>query len=388
MTTLLSPISLACLGLALSTLAVLQAAEPAAPYRVYLGTYTGGAGESKGIYTFTFNPATGEASPVTLAAEVTNPTFLALHPNRRALYSVSEIANFAGGKTGAVSAFAIAPESGALTLLNQQPSGGAGPCHLEVDHSGRCLLVANYSGGTVAAFPLAAEGRIEAVGTLMPHAGHSVHPQRQTKPYAHFIAPSPDNRFALACDLGADRVFVYALDAAKAGLAPHDPPSAALAPGAGPRHLAFHPNGRFALVVNELNSTVTSFAWDAARGTLKEIQSVPTLPAGFTNTSTTAEIEVHPNGRFVYASNRGHDSLAVFALDADTGQLSLVEIVPTGGKTPRCFSIGPDGKHLFAANQGSGNVVVFALDPATGRLRSIGKSVPVPSPVCVKFLAQ
>lgn len=388
---MVSPFSLlplACLGLALGTLASLRAAEPATAYRVYVGTYTGGTAAAKGIYSFTFDPVTGEPGPVTLAAEVANPTFLALHPNHRALYAVSEIADFAGGRTGAVSAFTIAPESGALTLLNQQPSGGAGPCHLDVDHTGRCLFVANYSGGSVAAFPLAADGRLGAATTLRAHQGSSVHPQRQTKPYAHFITASPDNRFTLACDLGADRVFVYALDAARGTLAPHDPPAATLAPGAGPRHLAFHPNGRCVFVVNELNSTVTSFAWDAARGTLKEIQSVPTLPAGFTNASTTAEIEVHPNGRFLYASNRGHDSLAVFAVNADTGRLTFVEHVPSGGKTPRCFGIGPGGKHLFAANQGSGNVVVFALDPSTGRLKTTGKSVPVGSPVCVKFLPQ
>lgn len=380
--------NLACAALALGTTKALPAADVAAPYRVYLGTYTGAAAGSKGIYSFTFDPVTREASPATLATEAANPSFLAVHPNRSLLYAVSETAGFRGGKTGAVSSFAIAPDTGGLTLLNQQPSGGAGPCHLEVDPTGRCLLVANYSGGTVAAFPLAADGRIEPASQIVAHAGRSVHPQRQTKPYAHFITTSPDHRFALACDLGADRVFVYALDAAKAALTPNDPPAASLAPGAGPRHLAFHPGGRFAFVVNELNSTVTSFAWDAGRGTLKDIHTVSTLPAGFTNSSTTAEIEVHPNGRFVYASNRGHDSLAVFAVETGTGRLNLVEIVPSGGKTPRCFSIGPDGRNLFVANQASGSVAIFELDPATGQLKPSGKSVAVASPVCVKFLAQ
>ena len=385
MATFRSPMNLACAALALSTPAALPAADAAAPYRVYLGTYTGGAAGSKGIYSFTFNPATHVASPATLATEAANPAFLAVHPRRQVLYAVSEMAGFRGGQTGAVSAFAIGTDSGVLTLLNQQASGGAGPCHLEVDPSGRCLLVANYSGGTVAAFPLAADGRIEPASQIVAHAGRSVHPQRQNKPYAHFITPSPDGRFALACDLGADRVFVYTLDAAKASLMPNDPP-AALAPGAGPRHLAFHPSGRFVFVVNELNSTVSSFAWDATRGTLNAIQTVPTLPAGCTNANTTAEIEVHPNGQFVYASNRGHDSVAVFAVEAATGRLNPVEIVPSGGKTPRCFSIAPDGRHLFVANQASGSVGVFELDSATGRLKATGQSVSVASPVCIKFL--
>ncbi len=352
--------------------------------RVYVGTYTGS--KSKGIYTLRMNLGTGALTAPELAAEATNPTFLALHPSRRFLYAVGEIGNFAGKRSGAVSAFAIDPESGKLTPLTQQPSGGAGPCHVSVDKAGKNLLVANYSGGSVAVLPLGEDGRLAEPSEFIQHKGTGPNPRRQEGPHAHSINLDPAGRFAFACDLGLDKVLVYRFDPAQGKLAPNDPPAASVAPGAGPRHLAFHPNGRFAYVINEMASTVTAFAYDAARGILTEIQSLSALPAGFTGENTTAEVQVHPSGRFLYGSNRGHDSIAIFAIDAETGKLTAAGHQSTRGRNPRHFGIDPAGAYLVAANQDSASLVVFRIDPKTGGLDPTGITAEVPNPVCVKFL--
>jgi 6-phosphogluconolactonase len=352
---------------------------------VFLGTYTGT--RSKGIYATHLDLASGRPTTPLLAAEVANPSFLAIHPNRRFLYAVGELGSFAGRKnTGGVSAFAIAPDTGKLTLLNQQPSGGGGPCHVTVDATGKCVLVANYGGGSVAVLPVQEDGRLGEATAFIQHRGSSVNPRRQEGPHAHGIYLDRPNRFAWVPDLGLDQVLVYRFDAAKGTLTPNEPPFARLAPGSGPRHLAFHPKGAFAYVINELLSTMTVFAADLERGTLSEVQTLPTLPADFTGQSTTAEVEVHPSGRFLYGSNRGHDSLAVFSIDEQKGTLALLEHVPTQGKTPRNFGIDPTGRYLLAANQGSDNVVVFHVDAGTGRLKPAGHSIEVGAPVCVKFL--
>lgn len=355
-------------------------------FLVYIGTYTGG--KSKGIYVSRFDSVGGRLGAPELAAEAVSPSFLAVHPNRRFLYAANESGDFAGKKSGAVSAFIIEPNSGKLTPLNQQPSGGDGPCHVAVDKAGKSLLVANYGGGSVEALPIKPDGSLDAPTSFIQHRGSSADKQRQQGPHGHFITTDAANRFALACDLGLDKVVVYKFDPANSSLAANDPPSASLAPGSGPRHLAFHSSGRFAYVINEMKCTMTAFSYVAERGELKEIQNPSTLPPGETMKPnySTAEVEAHPSGKFLYGSNRGHDSIVVFATDPATGKLSYVENVSTQGRTPRSFGIDPTGNFLLAANQDSENVVVFRIDQNTGRLAATGTSIEVGKPVCVVFV--
>jgi 6-phosphogluconolactonase len=275
--------------------------------------------------------------------------------------------------------------TGKLTQLNRQPSGGRGPCHVVVDTTGRCALAANYSSGSVAALPIGPDGKLRPAASVIQHKGSSVNKRRQTGPHAHSINLDSANRFAVAADLGADKVFVYQFDPAKGTLKPHAPPATRLAPGAGPRHFAFHPSGKFAYVINELDSTVTTFAFDAKKGTLAKTSTLSTLPPDFKGFNSTAEVQVHPSGKFLYGSNRGHDSLAVFAIDGKTGKLTPAGHQPTGGKTPRNFGIDPTGRYILAANQNSNNVIVFRVDQTTGKLKPTGSSITVSSPVCVKF---
>lgn len=352
--------------------------------RVYFGTYTDTT--SKGIYVGTFDLAEGRLPAVELAAEAARPSFLAIHPRRPWLYAVGEVADFQGKKTGVVRAFALEP-SGKLRRLNEQPSGGMGPCHVTVEPGGRCVLVANYGGGSVASLPIEEDGRLGPPGSVIQHQGRGPNPRRQEGPHAHSINVDPTGRFALAADLGCDKVFVYRLDAAAGRLVPHDPPAVALAPGAGPRHLAFHPSGRFAYVINELDSTVTALSYDAAAGRLTVLASVSTLPADFSGTNTTADVHVHPTGKFLYGSNRGHDSIAIFAIGVD-GTLRLLGHQSTRGKTPRNFALDPTGRYLLAANQDSDTVAVFRINAQTGLLSPVGEPVAVPRPVCIRFLPQ
>jgi len=353
--------------------------------RVYFGTYTGA--KSKGIYLSTLDPSTGSLSSPVLAAEIRNPSFLAPHPNGQFLYAVNEISNFQGKPGGAVTAFAIEPDTGLLRQLNQASTLADGPCHLVVDSTGRNVVAANYGGGSVVVIALESDGRLGAHGSSIQHRGSSVNPQRQQGPHAHGIYLDAANRFAFVPDLGLDRVMIYRFNPDAHSLTPIDPPPyAAVKPGAGPRHFAFHPNDRFAYVINELDSTITVFGYDAGKGTLTEIQTVPTLPADFKGQSTTAEIAVHPSGKFLYGSNRGHDSIAVFAIDTATGKLTFVQHQPTQGRTPRNFALDPTGAFLLAANQDSDNVVVFRIDAQSGKLSPIGKSIEVGAPVCVTFL--
>jgi 6-phosphogluconolactonase len=370
---------------ALAVLAALAASAVAAPeakpgpITFYVGTYTDGT--SRGIYRLTFDPATGALTEPVLAVETKNPSFLALHPSGRFLYAAGEVSSFEGAKTGVVSAFAIDPKTGGLTLLNQQASAGADPCHLVVDRTGRALLVANYSAGTVAVLPIGADGRLAPASSVRTHEGSGPNAGRQGKPHAHGIYLDAAERFALSPDLGADRIFVYRFDAAKGTLEPHG--AFPLAPGSGPRHLAFHPSGKFLYVINELLSTVTVFSYDAEKGELATLQTLGTLPAGFSGTSWTAEIAVSPDGRFVYGSNRGDDSLAVFAVDPKTGRLAPPGFAPVGGKTPRHFTIDPSGGYILAAHQGSGSIAALRIDPATGLPALAGSTVKVDKPVCL-----
>ena len=382
MTDTLAALARPVLLVALAAVAASAVAAPAAkpgPVTVYVGTYTDGT--SRGIYRFTFDTATGATTEPVLAAETKNPTFLALHPSGRFLYAVGEVSSFEGAKTGAVSAFAIDAKTGDLTLLNQQPSEGTGPCHLVVDKTGRNVLVANYGGGTVAVLPIGPDGRLKPASSVRAHEGSGPNTGRQEKPHAHGIYLDAAERFAFSPDLGADRVFVYRFDAAKGTLEPHG--AAPLAPGSGPRHLAFHPSGTYLYVINELLSTVTAFSYDADKGALTSLQTVSALPAGFAGTSSTAEVAVSPDGRFVYGSNRGDDSLAVFAVDKATGRLTPAGHVSVGGKNPRHFTIDPTGRWILAGHQGSGTIAVLKLDAATGMPALVGSPVKVDKPVCM-----
>jgi 6-phosphogluconolactonase len=343
----------------------------------YIGTYTRGG--SKGIYAYRFQPSSGKLTEIGLAAETSNPSFLAVHPNGRFLYSVNE------DTAGNVSAFSIDPASGGLKLLNTVSSKGSAPCHLALDWTGKWLFVANYSSGSVAAFPVHADGSLGGASAFVQHVGSSANPQRQEAPHAHMVVPSPDNRFLLVADLGLDQVLIYRFDSVKGTLTPNQPPFAKIAAGSGPRHLAFRPDGQFVYVLNEVLATVTAFQYDAQAGALKEIQTVPTLPRDFKGENSSAEIAVHPKLSFLHASNRGHDSIAIFHIDSEKGTLTAAGDVPTQGKEPRNFAIDPTGEFLFAANQNSGNVVVFRIDQKTGGLTPAGSTLTVPSPVSIVF---
>lgn len=352
--------------------------------RLYIGTYTQ-PGKSQGIYVLDLDTRRGQLSAPRLAAAAVNPSFLAIHPNGRFLYAVSEVDTFRGEPTGAVLAFALR-EDGTLQPLNEQPSQGTSPCHLIVDRTGRYVLAVNYGSGTAVVLPLDKDGSLGQRTGYVRHQGHSVNKERQEGPHCHSINLDHANRFALIADLGLDQILIYRFDADKGALLPHMPPGVRVAAGAGPRHFAFHPSGKFGYVINELNCTITVFAYDGEHGTLTEIQTLSTLPGPQQKGDTTAEVQVHPSGKFLYGSNRGHNSIAVFALDPDSGKLTRLENVPTGGRTPRNFGLTPDGRWLIVANQDSDNLVVFRIHPQTGRLEATGQTVAVPRPVCVRFV--
>ena len=371
--------------LSLLLIALLTPVVHAESTRVYVGTYTGKA--SKGIYTLTLDLATGKLSEPQLAAETTSPSFLAVHPSNKFLYAVNEVPTFNKEKTGSVTAYAIdAAGGGKLIQLNAQPSMGGGPCHISLDRDGNFALVANYGGGSVAVLPIVSDGTLQPPCSAIAHAGSSVNPQRQKEPHAHSINLDKDNRFAFAADLGLDKILVYRFDTKTGNLTKHDPPHATLAPGSGPRHFAFHPTGKLAFTNNELTSSVTAFTYDPNKGTLKEIHTVTTLPQE-TKGNSTAEIVVHPTGKFLYVSNRGHDSIAIFTIDQQSGKLTPAGHQPTGGKTPRNFNIDPTGQYLLAANQNSDTLSLFRINADTGALTPTGSSATVGSPVCVRFLS-
>jgi 6-phosphogluconolactonase len=367
-----------------------QKRTPNKPYFVYVGTYTNKT-TSKGIYAYSFDPGTGRLSALGVAAESEDPSFLALHPSGKYLYAVNETDHFGAQKSGAASAFVIDRKTGKLTLLNQAATRGAGPCHISLDKSGKFVLVANYDGGSVASFPVHDDGTLGEAADFVQHRGSSVNKERQEGPHAHWIGTSPDNRFALAVDLGLDEVLIYRFHATKGTLAPNNTPFAKLNPGSGPRHLAFHPNGRFAYVLTEMESSVTSFAYKASNGSLSPLQTLSTLSTlrkDYSGPKEAAEIAVHPNGKFLYASNRaGIDTISAFSINPAKGTLSLRDEYPTMGKTPRNFAIDPTGKFLLAANQESNNIVIFRIDSTTGALTPTGEIVEAPAPVCITFVA-
>jgi 6-phosphogluconolactonase len=354
------------------------------PLYVYVGAYTG-PGRAEGISVFQMNGSTGALAHVQTLAGIENPSFLALHPQRPYLYAVNEVASYQGQPGGAVSAFGVDTATGRLSLLNQQASHGTLPCHLSLDPSGAFVLVANYGSGSLAVLPVQEDGRLGPATDVVQHAGRGPHPRRQEGPHAHFITPDPAGAFILACDLGIDRIMIYRLDHAQGKLVANEIPYGQVSSGAGPRHLAFHPSGRYAYVINELDSTVSAFAYDGARGALQVIQTVSTLPPDFHGANTCAHVLVHGGGRFLYGSNRGHDSIAIFAIDQDTGRLSPVGHEPTRGRTPRNFNVDPSGAFLLAANQNSNSIVTFRIDPVSGRLAAAGPVTESPAPVCIQF---
>ncbi|MCS7042622.1 MAG: lactonase family protein [Bryobacteraceae bacterium] len=362
----------------LAWLAAAPAAGAGRQVWLYIGAYTNE--KNRGISVARLDLDTGAVTGMMLAAETPNPTFLEIHPGGRWLYAVNEIGNFEGRREGSITAYEIDRSSGRLRMLNRVSTKGAGPCHVSLDRTGKMAMIANYGGGSVASYQIGSDGRLSEAVSFFQHEGRSVNAKRQEAPHAHSINPSPDNRFAVACDLGTDEIVIYAIDPPSGSLKRHG--VVKLAPGSGPRHFAFHPNGRFGYSVNELLSTVTAFEYRA--GTLKEIQTISTLPEGFPGQNTTAEIRVHPSGRWLYASNRGEDSIALFSVDAKTGRMARIENTPTQGQTPRNFYIEPSGRWLLAANQRSDNIAVFEIDAKSGKLLAAKQGITVGQPVCLR----
>ncbi len=365
-------------------------AADGAPF-IYVGTYTEPAqkGKAEGISVYQIDPSSGALAKVRTIAGIANPSFLAFDPTHRFLYAVNETESFDGQPGGGVSAFAVDAGAGNLTLLNTQPTYGTFPAHLIVDPTGAYVLAANYGSGNLAVYPIGPDGALGAVTDVVQNTGSGPNRARQEGAHAHMIDFDLSGRYALLVDLGIDKTLVYTLNTATGKLNPHtingQQVSASSAPGAGPRHIAFHPTNRYAYVINELGSTIDVFAWGDIAGTLTALQTISTLPAGFTGESTTAEIVVHPSGNFLYGSNRGHDSIAIFAIDPSTGKLTALGHEPTQGKSPRNFAIDPTGTFLLAANQYSDTVVTFRIDPATGKLTPTGAVAPIPTPICLLF---
>lgn len=364
----------------IAALPVLQAAPKV--YTMYAGTYTRDG--SKGIYAYKFEPeAGGKVTELGLAAETANPSFLTIHPNGKFLYAVGELSEFQGQRAGAVQAFAIeAP--GKLKLLNSQPTGGQGPCHLNLDGTQKLLMVVNYGSGSASVFPVKADGALAERTGFVQHTGSGPNAQRQQGPHAHSVNVSKSNKWAVVADLGIDEFIVYKLDAAAGTIERHS--AAKVKGGSGPRHFSFHPSNKFAYGVNEMASAVSAFKWDEGRGELTEIQTISTLPKDFTGQSSCAEILTHPSGKFVYASNRGHDSLAIFAIDQAKGTLTAAGHALTLGKTPRNFRIDPTGGYVVCGNQNTNNIVVFKVDASTGALTPTGQELSLPAPVCFRFI--
>jgi 6-phosphogluconolactonase len=344
----------------------------------YVGGYTDK--EGKGIYAFRFNAQTGEMVPLGLAVETPNPSFLVLHPSGKYLYAVGFTGPGTGPRIGLVSAFVVDPASSKLTLINQQSSGGGGPVRITIDKAGTHVFVANYGTGNVSVLPVEADGRLDTATALMQHTGWGPNPSRQEGPHAHSVALDPADRFVFACDLGIDKVIIYQFDAASGTLTHHG--AATLAPGSGPRHLTFSPDGNFAYVISEMLSTITAFRYDSAEGKLTEIQGISTLPSDWKGINKAAEVRFHPSGKFVYASNRGPDSIVTYRTGSD-GKLALLGVTPCGGKTPRFFTVDTTGSWLLCANQDDSTIAIFKIDADTGLPKLVGAPILVPHPTCI-----
>jgi 6-phosphogluconolactonase len=351
---------------------------------IFVGTYTNDKGStSKGIYAFRWDADGGTLAPLGLAGATVNPSFLTLSPNRRYLYAVNEVDQYRGQNSGSVTSFAVSESK--LKAINTVPSGGGGPCKITVDQTGKAAFVANYDGGSAASFRVLGNGGLSKAVSRFQYSGHGADPQRQAAPHTHCTTVSPDNRFVLVNDLGLDRISVYHLDPLTAALTPNDPPYYEALPGSGPRSFAFHPSGKWAYSLNEIANTVDALAWDAERGVLTRLQNISTLPEGFNGSNTTATVAVDSSGRFVYASNRGDNSIAVFSIDDRDGNLKPVQRMDCGGKTPRHFALDPGNEWLLVANEDSSNIVVFARNTRSGLLTPTAKEYPVSHPVCIVF---
>ncbi|WP_198172499.1 lactonase family protein [Hymenobacter ginkgonis] len=353
---------------------------------VYIGTNIADP-QQNSIYLYHLSPATGELLPLGAMKGGASPTYLTMDAAHRHLYAVSETQTYMGAPGGGVSTLAIDPHNGTLAMLNQQPSTGASPCYISLDRTGKNALVANYVGGNVAMLPVRADGQLDPAGATDQHQPPTGPHKNQDKPHAHCFVTSPDNRYAFSVDLGTDKVYGYQLDAAQHQLRLLPTPAFVTKPGTGPRHLVFHPNGRWAYLENELNSTVSALTYNAAAGTFQEIETLTQLPAGFAGDNSGADVHVSPDGRFLYTSNRGDNSLAVFAIDGASGHLALVQHISTQGKTPRNFALDPSGQVLLVANQNSDNVFTYHVDKQSGKLTSTGKSVSLPSPMFVEVVS-
>jgi len=338
----------------------------------------------KNIEAFRFDLASGALTRIGVAAEIEHPSFLCVSPSHQYLYAISE----GGPQSSSISAYALDAATGKLSFLNKQSAGGSGPCYVEVDALGKNALIANYGSGSFATFPLAANGLLQPMSGFSQDHGSSVNHERQEGPHGHTLVAGPGEHFVYGCDLGLDKVMIFKFDPGNGALVPNEPAYAEVKPGSGPRHIAFHPNGKWAFVINEMASTITAFGYAPSTGALREIQTISTLPDGFSGESYCAEVAVHPNGKFVYGSNRGDDSIAVFACDAKNGKLTFIERVSTGGKTPRQFEIEPTGRYLLAGNQNSDTVVVFSIDPTSGRLHATGAQVQTDNPQCVRCVLE
>lgn len=354
---------------------------------LYIGTYTS-TGKSEGIYVHKFDAETGSLSPLFIIKNVLEPSYLTIDKNRKYLFAVNELVEYKGKKSGAVSAFEIDRKTGNLNYLNEQPSLGDAPCFITASDNQKFALVANYLGGNVAVLPIEKNGNLGASVDLEQNTGFGPNKERQDSAHAHSITLDNKNRFAFAADLGVDKLFIYRFDEKTGKLdANENQPFYQTKAGAGPRHFTFHQNGKLAFLINELDLTITSLKYDEKLGTLKEIQTVPTLPAGASKSGVTcADIHVSPNGKFVYGSNRGHNSIVSYTVEEKTGRLSYIEHISTGGKKPRNFTIAPNGKFLLVANQDTDNIVVFQMDEKTGKLQKTANTANVPVPVCLKLI--
>jgi 6-phosphogluconolactonase len=352
---------------------------------MFAGVYTDKGSTSKGIYAFHWDADEGTLAPLGLAAATANPSFLTLSPDRRRLYAVNETDVYRRKKSGSLSSFAVEGDSGKLKLIDAVSSMGTSPCNIAVDFTGKAVFAANYSSGSAASFRVSRHGGLSHAVSTFQYSGHGAEPKRQEGPHAHCTTVSPDNRYVLVNDLGLDRISVYHLDPPTARLTANDPPFYEALPGSGPRSFTFHPSGKWAYSLNEIASTVDALAWDSERGTLTRLQNISTLPEGFSGSNTSATVVVDSGGRFLYTSNRGDDSVAVFAIDDHAGTLKPVQHVPCGGKTPRHFTLDPGNQWLLVANQDSSNIVVFARNTRSGMLTPSGKEYPVSFPVCLLF---
>lgn len=351
-------------------------------YWVFLGT---GGGKSKGIYRVEFDTATGKLGTIELAAPAANPGFLAIHPKNTHLFAVGGITTSDGKKTDGVSSFSLDPKTGELKAINQSPSIGNGPCHINCDREGKHVLMANYGGGSTTVVPFDKDGKLGEASSFVQHKGSSVDKGRQAGPHAHSVNLDAAGKFAIVADLGLDKLLVYKYEASTGKITANDPPAVDLAPGDGPRHFAFHPNDKFAYTNNEMSSTVTALTYDASKGEFKKLNTLSTLPAAHKGNST-AETVVHPNGKFVYVSNRGHNSIAIFSIDEKSGEIKALGHMREGINIPRNFNIDPTGKWMIVGNQAGDSIVVFAIDTTTGMLKPTDQKASVPTPICVRFV--